>query len=314
MHMQTFPCAAFIKELGRGKENARALDPEQTQSLWNALLDGAVSDLETGAVLMAYRIKGEAPHELAAMLRAVDAHVAPMPACDKPVLVIPTYNGARNLPNLVPLLAGLAARAGVNVLVHGITEDASLWGMERVTTYEVWHALGLPISYDADGIGQAWSVNLPVFMPIDALCPSLDRMLSLRQAMGVRNSAHTLVKLLQPFARNGLLLSSYTHPEYASSLTQLFLLTGMRTLLMRATEGETVANPRRPARIDRFDAGAQEIVYAPEEGAVFSDVVLPQRDAGSTAQFTQDVLAGRHEAPAAIARQVAIIRATLGGL
>ena len=36
---------------------------------------------------------------------------------------IPSYNGARKQPNLVPLLALLLAREGVPVLVHGVTDD-----------------------------------------------------------------------------------------------------------------------------------------------------------------------------------------------
>jgi anthranilate phosphoribosyltransferase len=309
-----FACAAFIKEIGRGKEGARALSTEDAQLLWSAILDGAVSDVELGAVLLAYRVKGETPAELAGMLRATDAHVVPMPATTRPVLVIPSYNGTRSLPNLTPLLAGLANKAGMHVLVHGITEDASMWGTERVTSFEVWQALSWPVAYDAASLAQAWGSHRPAFMPVDALCPALDRLLALRRVMGVRNSSHTLAKLIQPFPKNGLLLASYTHPEYAHALTHLFLLTGLRAHLSRGTEGEAVANARRPARIDRFDAGVAEMVFAPEDGGVHTDVNLPRRDVADTVHYTQEVLAGRVTAPDALSRQVALCRATLGGI
>jgi anthranilate phosphoribosyltransferase len=308
MDRMTFQCASYIKEIGRGKEGARSLSTEDAQTLFAAILDGAVSDVELGAVLMAYRVKGESPAELLGMLRAVDAHLAPLPASGKPVLVIPSYNGARNLPNLVPLLAGLAAKSGMHVLVHGITEDASMWGMERVTTFEVWHALGWPVAYDAQGLQQAWGQGGVAFMPIDALCPSIDRLLALRRVMGVRNSSHTLVKLIQPFGSNGLLLAAYTHPEYGQSLTELFLISGQRALLMRGTEGEAVANVRKPARIDGFDSGAQRVLYSPEQ-AGHQTPELPTRDAPATARFTTQVLEGSAAVPAALARQVAICRA-----
>jgi anthranilate phosphoribosyltransferase len=308
MDRMTFQCASYIKEIGRGKEGARALSTEDAQMLFTAILGGAVSDVELGAVLMAYRVKGESAAELLGMLRAVDAHLTPLPASDKPVLVIPTYNGARNLPNLVPLLAGLAAKAGLNVLVHGITEDASMWGMERVTTFEVWHALGWPVAYDAQGLQQAWAKGGVAFMPIDTLCPGIDRLLALRRVMGVRNSSHTLVKLIQPFGRGGLLLAAYTHPEYAKSLAELFLLGGQRALLMRGTEGEAVANVRKPARIDGFDAGAQRLLFSSED-AQHQILDLPARESKETARYTLDVLEGRTAAPAAIAHQVAVCRA-----
>ena len=37
------------------------------------------------------------------------------------------------------------------------------------------------------------------FLPLTALCPGIHNLLTLRSRMGVRNSAHSLVKLLNPF-------------------------------------------------------------------------------------------------------------------
>ena len=49
-----FPCARFIKEIGRGPHGARSLSPEDTHALYAAMLDGRVPELELGAVLLAY--------------------------------------------------------------------------------------------------------------------------------------------------------------------------------------------------------------------------------------------------------------------
>ncbi|EGC98391.1 glycosyl transferase family protein, partial [Burkholderia sp. TJI49] len=54
-----FPCARFIKEIGRGPHGARALSADDTFALYRAMLDARVSDLELGAILIAYRLKGE---------------------------------------------------------------------------------------------------------------------------------------------------------------------------------------------------------------------------------------------------------------
>lgn len=55
----------YIKEIGRGKDGARALTREQACDLWGQLLDGTVTDLEVGAFCLAMRIKGETPDEMA---------------------------------------------------------------------------------------------------------------------------------------------------------------------------------------------------------------------------------------------------------
>lgn len=50
----------------------------------------------------------------------------------------------------------------------------------------------------------------PVFMPVGAFCPPLEKQLAMRWRMGVRNSAHTLAKLATPFAEGeALRLSAF---------------------------------------------------------------------------------------------------------
>ena len=48
----------YIKEIGRGKDGARALTREQAADLLGQVLDGTVTDLEIGAFCLAMRIKG----------------------------------------------------------------------------------------------------------------------------------------------------------------------------------------------------------------------------------------------------------------
>ena len=49
--------SAIIKEIGRGAKGARDLPAAEAESLFNAMLQGAVPDLELGAILLALRIK-----------------------------------------------------------------------------------------------------------------------------------------------------------------------------------------------------------------------------------------------------------------
>ena len=52
--------AHLIREIGRGKEGARDLEFAEAQQLYGAMLDGGVSDVELGAIMIALRMKGEA--------------------------------------------------------------------------------------------------------------------------------------------------------------------------------------------------------------------------------------------------------------
>jgi anthranilate phosphoribosyltransferase len=306
METTQFPTARFIKEIGRGTKGARSMAREDARELYRAMLEGRVSDLELGAILLAMRIKGESVEEIAGFMDAVESSFAPLPAPagDYAPVLIPSYNGSRKLANLTPLLALLLAREGVPVLVHGVQQDPG-----RVTTFEIFAEMGIgPVGASADML-DAFAEQKPCFMPIERLAPQLAHQLSLRRILGVRNSAHTLVKILQPFAGPALRLVSYTHPEYLAMLSEYFRtqapLTRGDAFLMRGTEGETVANANRAQQIDWFHAGQQTLLV--ERDAPADDLApAPEgRDAAATADWIARALRGEQPVPPPIAAQVA---------
>ncbi len=118
--------APLIKEIGRGPKGSRPLTTDQAESLFADMMDGAVPDLELGAIILSMRIKAESLDELIGFQRALDARTAHVSVPPGPRLVVlPTYNGARRQANLMPLLALLLAREGVPVLIQGRHDFAS---------------------------------------------------------------------------------------------------------------------------------------------------------------------------------------------
>lgn len=304
--------APYIKEIGRGKEGARSLDPQQAHDLMSQVLDGHASDLEIGAFAVAMRIKGESLDELEGFLRAVHERcIAVTPP--RPMVVLPSYNGARKLPNLTALLALLLAQEGVPVLVHGPVHDPG-----RVTTSEIFQTLGLPCASDAADLQAAWSRNEPVFMRTEALCPPLARLLDARRVIGLRNPAHTVAKLLAPVRDAGSVrVVNYTHPEYGQTLTQFLALVKADAMLLRGTEGEPVADPRRLPRLDVFIGGElrSDLSLPAQEGVLTEMPVLPRsHDAATTALYIQSVVSGEKPAPGPLTQQVATLLAALAEL
>jgi anthranilate phosphoribosyltransferase len=144
-----------------------------------------------------------------------------------------------------------------------------------------------------------------VFAPTEVLCPGLQRLLDVRRVVGLRNPAHSVVKLMNVSAGNALLISSYTHPEYAVSMAATLALTGARALLLRGTEGEAVADARRLPQIDAFVNGVRTRLTEAQTGPLTQLPELPaQIDALTTARYTQAVLDGQLPIPAPLARQV----------
>lgn len=302
---EPFLAARFIKEIGRGKKGSRSLTRDEAFQLYEAMLDGRVSDLELGAIMLAMRIKGESVDEIAGFLDAGEQSFDKLqaPKGEFAPVVIPSYNGSRQMPNLTPLLALLLARRGVPVLIHGVTVDPG-----RVTTAEILQALGFGFAQSVQEAEQGLARHEPVFMPIKALAPSMSRLLAMRRILGVRNSTHTLVKIIQPFAGPALRLTSYTHPEYLEMLSSYFANAAPvergDAFLMRGTEGETVANAKRAQQIEWFHEHQRTILVQKQEPVDEMPPLPHSSDAETTARWIEQALNGTQPVPAPIAEQV----------
>jgi anthranilate phosphoribosyltransferase len=194
------------------------------------------------------------------------------------------------------LLAFLVARRGLPVLIHGTQTEAS-----RVFVADVLHALGVAPSANV----RAIAMQEVVYLPTEAICPGLKRLLDVRTIVGVRNSSHSLVKLLNPSAGDAVVVGSYTHPEYAVSMAAVYELMGSTAMLLRGTEGEPVADPRRVRQIEGFVRGKRIELETEQKGALTELPDLPADIAAEpTAAYIRDVLSGKKPVPAPIALQV----------
>ena len=300
--------ARYIREIGRGRNAAGDLSRSDARSLFTAMLGGLVADLQLGAILIALRVKGESLEELAGFAAAAETSYNHLPALEDgsvPV-VIPSYNGARQLPNLVPLLALLLAREGIPVFIHGVTRDAG-----RVTTREVLEALGIEASMSAREARAKLATSRLAFMPVEVLAPELAGILGVRAVLGVRNSAHTLAKMLQPFAGPALRIVSVTHPDYLVRMRKYFTQYDTAALLLRGAEGEAVAHPRREPTVEWLHDGTAEAWKAEPEEPTVPPELPADREAVTTAGWIESVLAGKAPVPSPIEHQIACCRRAL---
>jgi anthranilate phosphoribosyltransferase len=287
----------FIREIGRGKQGARDLTREQAAELMGLVLDGAVPDLQLGAFCIAMRVKGETAQEMAGFLDALDSRMQRIPNDSAaPVVVLPSYNGARRLPLFTPLLAMLLSAQGLRVLVHGgNTEDS------RVSTEAVMRELGLAGLTSL----RALTDSEVVYAPAALLSPGLWRLLQVRRSLGLRNSAHSLVKMMNPVDGPALLVASYTHPEYETSMTSTLQLMQANALLLRGTEGEPVADPRRMRKSVLLKAGLLFAENDPQDTLSADSTAYPGGlNAGQTADYIRSLLAQPERIPAPIQAQV----------
>ncbi len=300
--------APLIKEVGRGSKGARDLTEAQAEALFGQILDGLVPDLELGALLLSLRIKGEAASELNGFERAMQARTAQItvpglldggnsPRC----VLLPTFNGARKQANLLPLVALLLAREGVPVLIHGRHDFDS-----RESPFDLLAALGLPLATSvAEASAQLQATRLAC-LPLAVLNPGLDTLMALRPRLGVRNSGHSVAKLLDAAPGRSVRVVAVTHPEYLDSMGQALLgltAVGGRALLMRASEGEAYAHLRRKAQLYGFADGQRSDLHPADT----TDIDWPLSDAcraEANAALIRAMLDGSAAVPPRISEQV----------
>lgn len=291
-----------IKQIAQEVEAGRDLPEEAACALFGAMLDGGVADLELGATLMALRLKGESVAELLGFHRALRerAYGLPVPVAQTRPVVLPAYGGARTVANLLPLLGLLLRRLGVPVLFHGTLE-----GSGRVASVYILRELGVFPSATSQQAQAALDANRIAFVPTAVLCPGLAALLALRNRLGVRTSAHLVVKLLDPFAGDGVIVAGAADAQHLERLGAVLGAIGATALLLASTQGEPFANPSRRPRIEHFDRGAAQVLFEEEVGPVDSAGLPVAIDARATAEWIQLALAGQAPIPHPLVNQLA---------
>ena len=230
------PFAQFVRILGKGKRGARNLSREEAREAMGMLLDGKVEDTQLGAFLMLLRHKEESAEEMAGFAEAVRERLqAPSIAVD---LDWPSYAGKkRHLPWFL-LAAKALANSGVRILLHG--GGAHTAG--RLYSEQVIGLLQIPLCRNWSEVEHALQAQHLAFIPLGDWMPQLQRMIDLRNILGLRSPIHSLTRILNPLsARCGL--QSIFHPGYQAVHREASQLLGDTALVIKGEGGEMEVNP-----------------------------------------------------------------------
>jgi len=257
------PFAQFVRILGKGKRGARGLTREEAREAMGMLLDGKTEDTQLGAFLMLLRHKEESPEELAGFTEAVRARLHP-PAGLNLDLDWPSYAGKkRHLPWYL-LAVKCLAQHGVRILLHG--GGAHTAG--RLYTEQLLDRLGVPLCKDWAQVEQALAAGNLAFIPLGAWMPWLQRMIDLRNTLGLRSPIHSLARLLNPLGARCSLQSIF-HPGYQAVHREASRLLGDNAIVIKGDGGEIEINP---------DAASH--LYGTADGASWDEewpALAPQR-------------------------------------
>jgi len=236
------------------------LDADEAFALWGAVLDGALPELELGALLATLAIAGESPDELLGLHRALAARQARFsPGIARRAVAIPAYGLVSGESALSVLLALFLRRFDVPVVVHGPLDSP-----DGPSAPALLRELGvLPSATLAEAERELRASGI-AFLPVQLLSPALGDLLALRTRLGATNSAHLAAHAMDPGALGAVRLAMSVAGTPSERLAALLPGTGGESLLLSWPAGMPAGNLAFRPRISRLSGGAQAVVFEAE--------------------------------------------------
>lgn len=242
------PFAATLRVVAKGEKLGRSLTMEEAHEAMRVVLEGRVEQVQLGAFLAVLRYRKETGAELAGFALAARDCLT-WDALPAAALDWPSYaDRHRQLPYFV-LSALLVAGAGVRVLMHGVE------GEGPAGTRAMLRALDVPMATSSDDAERHMAERAFAYLPLEAICPALDRLLELRPLLGLRSPANTYARELNPAAAPCQIQGVF-HPNYADLHAHAASRLGQpRAAIFKGGGGEGQINPLKPIALTLVEDG-----------------------------------------------------------
>ena len=198
-----------IQAIGRGPTRSRHLTFDESHWVMDRIWAGEVNDLQLGGLLVAWRLLGEQPEEVAGLVAAVREK---LPQVEGDIdLDLPAYAGKRRLPPYFVHAAWQLAREGHKILIHGSIDPTS----GRYYAEQACRALNVPVATSLENAATLFARHNLVYLPFEAFAAPLSDKLFLKPRLGVRTIFNSLCKMINPL-RAPVSVQGIFHGVYAS--------------------------------------------------------------------------------------------------
>jgi anthranilate phosphoribosyltransferase len=257
-------------------------------ALFSQMMDGALTDAQKSALLIALRMKGETADEITGAAMAMRERVTPLDV-DRDGLVDTCGTGGdgRGTFNISTIAALVAAGAGANVAKHGNRAVSSSCG-----SADVLSALGVHIDLDAPRMSAVLRRAGIAFLFAPKLHPAMSAVAGVRRELGVRTIFNVLGPLTNPaFARRQVL------GVYADRLTETV------ALVLNALGAEHALVVHSRDGLDEISVSAPTHVCEVRDGEMRSYEVTPE-EIGVARHSLEKLAGGDAQLNASIARAI----------
>ena len=253
----------LITKIGKGQRGAKDLSWDEAKQAARDLVEGNATPCQTGAFLMAMRIKLEGVTELASFTAATRSYVSPInvPA-GLDVVDVPVYAEKHNTHHVCLPAAIVAASAGATVLFHGIDNPTVSSDLPRVLGQ-----LGIPVALQGDALVGTLQREGFAYLDLALYHPPLAKLLALREQLGAQNLFHQVARLLNPTRAQSQVVG-VAHPPYLEKIPEVVnMLGGHRLLVFQGLEGfpelsiatPTIMRELRDNRVTRLTLKPEDV-------------------------------------------------------
>ena len=283
----------LVAAVGTGPTNGRHLTRAEARAALEAIMDGAATPAQAGALLLLQRYRGESSDELLGYIDAARGRMRPLrPQVEGLLDVGSPYDGRGKHVVVSPAASIVAAAAGVPVLMHG---EPDMGPKKGIAVGDVIAALGVNTDAAPDAVARGIEACGLGYVRQARLVPDLQAIKPLREELGLRTLIHTVEKIYDP-AGAPYQLVGVAHMPYLKLMGPALAQLGhRRTMVVQGMEGHEDVTTSRGARVIEIDdAGEHEWRLDPAslglQPATEGD--LAPGDAARSARFTLAVLDG----------------------
>jgi anthranilate phosphoribosyltransferase len=277
----------MIREAIAHVVDGRSLGPEEAEAVMQEILEGTATPAQFGALMLALRMKGETPEELAGFAAAMRARVTPVKTHAAVVDTCGTGGDGAHTFNISTVAALTVAAAGQPVAKHGNRAMSSVCG-----SADVLEALGVNIHMGPERVAAGIATTCFGFMFAPLYHPSMRFAAPLRREIGVRTAFNLLGPLTNPaFARHQLL--GVPNRIIGEKLARALALLGTEHALVVCGEGS----------MDELTLTGSTDVWEVRHGDVQTYVLTPE-EFGLRRCVPADLTGGDAAANVAIAHRV----------
>jgi anthranilate phosphoribosyltransferase len=233
------------------------LDVDEAAVLWGAVLDGAVPDLELGALLASFANSTESTDELVGLHRAIASRSSRWsPSTNRRAVALPVYGLFPGEAPFTALLAMFLRRFDVPVVVHGPLDARS--GPSAAALLRELGVMPSATLIDAERELREHGI---AFLPVQLLSPALAQLLALRTRLGTLSAAHCAAQALDPGGIAAVRLAMSISGTASERLAAFHRTIDGETLMLSWPLGSSPANLALRPRIARVRDGTEELLF-----------------------------------------------------